>query len=82
MIDLLAELKTKENTMIGLQRLRDFYNPTLSENADKVDDFMKFVLCLLQVFFPPKDSAESISAEQSEAILLHLKEMASIEVVG
>ena len=45
--DLLKEFKSKENTLIGLQRIRDFYNPTLNENAETKDAFMKFVICLL-----------------------------------
>ena len=76
MAKLLKELETNENTLIGLQRIRVFYNPTLFENVEIVDDFMKFVLCLLQTFL------EQDSGEQTEAILTHLKELVSIEIVG
>ena len=44
---LLDELKTKENTLIGLWRVRVMYNPLLNENAETKDDFMKFVVILL-----------------------------------
>ena len=44
---LLDELKTKENTLIGLWRVRVMYNPLLNENAETKEDFMKFVVILL-----------------------------------
>ena len=37
---------------------------------------MKFVLCLLQTFL------EQDANEQTEAILVHLKELASVEIIG
>ena len=74
--NLLKEFKTKENTLIGRQRIRDFYNPTLSENAGTKDDFMRFVICLLQTYIEQEGDG------QTEAILQHLKELASVEVVG
>ena len=45
--DLLDELKTEENTLIGLSRIRVFYNPLLSENSGTKEDFMKFVVLLM-----------------------------------
>ena len=45
--DLLDELKTEENTLIGLSRIRVFYNPLLSENSGTKEDFMKFIVLLM-----------------------------------
>ena len=52
---LLDELKTKENTLIGLSRIRVFYNPLLAENASTKDDFLKFVVILMQAYLDGVD---------------------------
>lgn len=69
---------TGVNTLIGLQRLREFYNPLLAENFAYVESFSKFMISLLNVWADlsrTKGKGEKISIEK--AIRVHLKELCS-----
>ena len=64
----------KQNTLIALQRIRDFYNPLVAENKHHEDDFKRFVLSMLYTYV---DS--SVDKKYKKSIGLHLQELASVQ---
>ena len=84
------QLKSEEQVLIGLARIRDFYNPELLQTgaegekpkANAAEDFARFVHALLLKWIDLTETPGEEQATVAQAICLHLKELSTANATG